>query len=195
MAGRKSKLTPALQQEIVDNLTLGVTVQKTCALVGITEETFYQYVKRFPEFSEATTRARASADRAAVVAIRTALATTKTNIHETTTFEETRLRWVNQPDGTREQQPYTYRKTTSTVKVVDNPPDWRAGVEYLKRRDRDNWSDKTMVEHDWRKEAQAAGVDDAKLFEEMVNAARQTIAASTGSADGGGVGGGAEAGE
>lgn len=50
-------------------------------------------------------------------------------------------------------------------------------------------------EHDWRKEAQAAGVDDARLFEEMVNAARATIAASAGTAAGGSVDGGEEAGE
>lgn len=52
-----------------------------------------------------------------------------------------------------------------------------------------------VVQHDWRKEAQAAGVDDARLFEEMVNAARQTIAASAGTHVGGGVGGGEETGE
>lgn len=195
MAGRKSKLTPALQQEIVDNLTLGVTIEKTCAIVGISERLFYNWCNANVQFLQATTRARAAADRAAVVAVRTALTTTKTNVHETVTFEETRLRWVNLPDGGREQQPYTYRKTTHNTKVIENPPDWRAGIEYLKRRDRDNWSDKTLVEHDWRKEAQAAGVDDARLFEEMVNAARQTIAASAGTAAGGGVGGGEAEGE
>lgn len=193
MAGRKSKYSAALQQEIVDNLTLGVTVEKTCALVGISQETYFQYVKRLPEFSEAVTRAQASIHRAAVGAVRIHLASTEQLITETNTVEETRLRWVKTKDGGEEQQPYIYRHTIHTTKVIKSPPDWRAGIEYLKRRDRDNWSDKTLIEHDWRKEAAAQGIDPARLFEEMVSAASKLLPARLGSTDERSVDGGEEA--
>lgn len=157
--GRKSKLTPTLQQEIVDNLTLGCTVRDCCELAGLAEGTFYRWCEQKSEFKEAITQAQAKARRAAVMAIRINLAETKSKTAETVIFEETRLRWVaikneaGQVIG-KEQQPYTYRKTTVTNREAQTPPDWRAGVEYLKRRDRDHWSDKTTVQvDDWRSQA------------------------------------------
>ncbi len=64
MAGRKSKLTPELQQEIVDNLTLGCTVRDVCELAGLVESTFYRWCEEKKEFSEAVTQAQAKARRA-----------------------------------------------------------------------------------------------------------------------------------
>lgn len=150
--GRKSKLTPELQQEIVDNLTLGCTVRDVCELAGISQETYFQWVKK-PEFSEAITQAQAKARRAAVVAVRVNLADTRNKVTETVTFEETRLRWRKTKDSAgnvigEEQQPYTYRKTTVMNRETLIPPDWRAGIEYLKRRDNRNWSDKITVTFD-----------------------------------------------
>lgn len=157
MAGRKSKLTPELQQEIVDNLTLGCTVRDVCELAGISEAIFYRWCtykgKEFVEFVEAVTQAQAKARRAAVMAVRINLAETRSKVNETVTLEETRLRWVKVKDKAgnvigEEQQPYTYRKVTQTARETQIPPDWRAGIEYLKRRDNRNWSDKITVTFD-----------------------------------------------
>jgi len=153
MAGRKSKLTPELTQEIVDNLTLGCTVRDCCELAGIGERTFYDWFERNPQFSQAVTQAQAKARRAAVMAVRINLAETRSKVNETVTLEETRLRWVKMKDKQgrvigEEQQPYTYRKVTQTSRETQIPPDWRAGIEYLKRRDNRNWSDKITVTFD-----------------------------------------------
>lgn len=192
--GRKSKLTPTLQQEIVDNLTLGCTVRDCCELAGINTDTFYDWMNKKSDFSDAVTQAQAKARRAAVMAIRINLAETKSKTAETVIFEETRLRWVaikneaGQVIG-KEQQPYTYRKTTVTNREAQTPPDWRAGVEYLKRRDNRNWSDKiTITIEDLRQQAindiragvltyDALAAEDKSLADELFAAAGVPIEA------------------
>lgn len=81
---RRTILTPELQKQIVDNLTLGVTVQDTCALVGISLAAYYGWVRRgekpgqtnpvYVQFAQAVTRARVEARRAAIVTVRRAVA-------------------------------------------------------------------------------------------------------------------------
>jgi transposase len=44
--GRPTKLTPNLQDEIVDLLKAGNYIETTCAVVGINKTTFYQWLKR-----------------------------------------------------------------------------------------------------------------------------------------------------
>lgn len=88
-------------------------------------------------------------------------------------------------------------KGLEPMATVGNPGAVNSYIKCMERRAKLLGLDaptKVQVD-DWRKEAQAAGVDDARLFEEMVNAARQTIAASAGTHVGGGVGGGEETGE
>jgi hypothetical protein len=43
-AGRKTKLTPELQKQLVEILQVGSTVRDACALVGITESIFYLWM-------------------------------------------------------------------------------------------------------------------------------------------------------
>lgn len=152
--GRKSKLTDELQTEIANHLMIGCTVRDACELASIGERTFYEWMQANPQFSQAVTQAQARARRSAVRAITSALMPSTSHIKETTTIEETRLRTVKLADGTTEQQPYTYRRTTTTFRDIENPADWRAGIEYLKRRDRNDWSDKTTIQvDDWRSQA------------------------------------------
>lgn len=76
-------LTPALQDEIVQNLTLGMTISDTCAQVGITHATYDNWCNRgrraakndamYVSFFEAVTRARVQARRSAVATIRRAM--------------------------------------------------------------------------------------------------------------------------
>ena len=54
---RKTKLTPELQSQICAYISSGSSNEDTCKLAGIGETTFYDWIGRFPEFSEAIKRA------------------------------------------------------------------------------------------------------------------------------------------
>lgn len=76
----KPLLTPEMQTEIVNLLTVGVTIEDTCASVGISVQTFNNWRNRgdrarkgdemYVEFFEAITRARVASRKAAVAVIR-----------------------------------------------------------------------------------------------------------------------------
>lgn len=50
--GRPSKLTAEVKQKMKELLELGMNYKDVCQSIGITEETFSQWRKKFPEFSE-----------------------------------------------------------------------------------------------------------------------------------------------
>ncbi len=66
-AGRKSKYTPELVQNIIKVISLGLCNKSACEYVDISEETFYQWIKEYPEFGESIKRAR-TANKAALLA-------------------------------------------------------------------------------------------------------------------------------
>lgn len=61
MAGRKSKFTPETVDKLTQAIRLGATYQLACNYAGITYETFNQWRKSKPEFSEAITQAEGDA--------------------------------------------------------------------------------------------------------------------------------------
>lgn len=68
--GRKSKLTPELQEKICKYIENGYTVEQACALSGISESTYYDWKKRgkkaksgkFSDFLEAVKKAEKIAE-------------------------------------------------------------------------------------------------------------------------------------
>lgn len=70
MAGRKPKLTPELQRQLVGAISKGYYIQTACQLVGIGESTFYRWLEQgekaksgpYREFWEALKRAEAYAE-------------------------------------------------------------------------------------------------------------------------------------
>lgn len=155
---RKSKRNDKLESKIAEYLSGGSTIKDACAAVGIGEATYYEWVNKFPEFSEIATRAQAVARQRAIEAIRLALNVTEQKTETTELIKETRLRTVKRTleNGSVvvEQVPYTHERMIAKTSTTKIPPDWRAGVEYLKRRDKEHWSDKTTVEvEDWRSKA------------------------------------------
>lgn len=55
--GRKSKL-PDYGNAVLEYLRVGHTDKDACTLAGVNPDTFYSWLKEFPEFSEAVKKAR-----------------------------------------------------------------------------------------------------------------------------------------
>lgn len=185
--GRPTKLDAKLQRQIVKALKTGATIADVCRHVGIHRDTFYEWLKRgeageapYSDFSDAVTRAQEAAKMAAIGTLRTAMSPWTQTEKTVETFTETRFR--------RNGEPYEYKrmKTVETKRRMQG--DWRAAVEYLKRRYKDEWGDRLEV--DWRRELEQAGLDpDAQLdeltrqFEEHLR--RGASAVDAGSAEAG----------
>ncbi len=88
--------------------------------------------QEYADFVEATTRAQADGLIRAAVAFRQGMNPSESVATATETFEETRL--------DKKGKPYTYRKTVTKRTVTQTPGDWRAAMEYLARRDPENWA-------------------------------------------------------
>lgn len=61
MAGRKTKRTPETVEKLTQAIRLGATYSLACKYAGISEQTFYEWLKEFPEFSDAITQAEGAA--------------------------------------------------------------------------------------------------------------------------------------
>lgn len=177
MAGRKSKYTPERVKQITDALSAGATHEDAYTVAGIGHDTFYRWINTKPEFSEAVTYAESRAHLAAVYAIRYAIQGHDESNTTTETHTETRLR--RGKEG--EQVPYEHTRTVRKDFRAAVAPDWRAAIDYLKRRDPEHWSDKInitlegdltaeFVNRIVRQLADMGVQSPAQAFEEYVNA-------------------------
>lgn len=177
MSGRPTKLNPQLQGKIVKLLKTGATVADTCQHIGIHRDTFYDWLKRgeagepeYSAFSDAVTRAFAAAKVTAIGALRNAMTPYTQKARTVETMTETKL--------TRKGEPYEYTKRHESETVTTFAGDWRAAVEYLKRRFPDEWSEKRILELGLTPEllkqlevvAEQADIPASVLFENMLNA-------------------------
>lgn len=159
---------PDLGPRINALLARGVTVADACESVGITEQSYYGWMARgraeakerdreaekssslskksrarrereqpFFEFFEASTRAIAEARIRAVETIRSALEPYEEESTSVEQFTETRL--------DKAGRPYTYTRKRVRKTTTKRPGDWRAALEYLKRRDPENWTEQTNI--------------------------------------------------
>lgn len=155
---RRSKLTPETIRTLEQLLSDGNTDKDACAAAGIHPATFYDWLKqgeqatrgKYSEFSDAVTRARATARQRAVAAIRHALV----GFERKETYTERIER-----DGK------VFEKTS--IKTIQEAPDWRAAVEYLKRRDPEHWSEK--INHEQHVTIEHAYESAADEFERLIS--------------------------
>lgn len=170
--GRKLKLTNGendIQITIINALRAGSTVERACEFANIHKSTFYLWLnigkaykegrnhpnmphyiadrEALSDFSDAITRARAQVSIAAARVVRQSF-----DVRTTTTTKqitETRLRQIQREDGTIEQIPYTYNRTE--IITQEHLPQARDAIEFLKRRDSHDWSEKARISiEDWR---------------------------------------------
>jgi hypothetical protein len=57
--GRRSKYTPETVQKIVNALSVGAYQKDACAAAGISEDTFENWQKKYADFSDRVSRAKA----------------------------------------------------------------------------------------------------------------------------------------
>jgi len=167
---RPSKLTEELQSAIVGHLEKGVPDETACEYVGIAKSTFYNWLrwgrgfmaggepggtisvdeqdislprngkKKFMDFLDAVTRARGTARVHAIDTLHEAIGGLETVTEIVESIEETRL--------TKDGKPYTYTRKVNKTITVEQPPDWRAAIEYLERRDPENWGKRQKMDID-----------------------------------------------
>lgn len=185
---RPSKLTMQMLDNLDQLLGMGCTIEVACDAVNINRRTFYNWkmesqrlcelgdanptIPVLPEdvpmlrFLPVITQANARAHVVATMAVRTGLTEQRYSDVTTETFSETRLRKNEQG----EEVPYLYQETTTRTVTRVVPPDWRAGVEFLKRRDPATWNPPTKVEVSFEEQAvkyiQAGEVDFWVMVEE-----------------------------
>ena len=189
---RPTKLNVDTQAKIIQALEAGATVQASCDYVGISTVTYYNWINRgtaeqerrenngvkegtkkweseqiFLDFFNEATRAQAEGLVNASVMFRAGMNPSKVVTDTTVTNTETRLRRIKHADGTEEQVPYEYVKREDRKAVTYNPGDWRAAMEYLARRDPDNWARQKIVQEIQGKDGQPLEllikrIDDAK---------------------------------
>ena len=99
---RPTKYNQGVASRICDGLKRGLTRQACCALGGITDETFSNWLKRNLDFLDLVTQAEAEAERV----------------------------------------------FTESIYNAANEGDWKAGLEWLKRRRRDEYGDNVAIRAD-----------------------------------------------
>jgi hypothetical protein len=169
MAGRKSKYTPETVDKIKSTLAAGATIKDTCAYAGITEKTFFEWMSSpsKSEFRELVSYAQGQARVAATLAIKSAIKGVEQVANTNDTYTETR---VNKVTG----ELYEFRKTKQSRTVTQLAPDWRAAIEYLKRRDPEHWSDRVDININVElvtktvKALEEAGIDPAQVFNDII---------------------------
>lgn len=198
-AGRSSFwITPDRLAALEKLLEGGATDRDMCERLGLSQSSFYTYCqtgramkgleampKTAPsnpvsralclELLETVTRARATARLKAINAIMNAIEGAKAGERTTVTYSETILDRQGYPVIDPEtKQPMMYTKQTITEKVIQHPPDWRAGIEYLARRDKTEWSERFQIQNvDFETEVingiKAGELDYIYLLEEFKN--------------------------
>lgn len=139
---RRTKLTPEIIRTLDELLSIGNTDKVACAAAGISTSSFYSWLKQgedalrgqYVDFLDMVTRARAKALETAVAAVHSGMVGGKTVEEYTELITETRTG----KDG----KPYKFETQKTTRRVISHAPDYKAGIEYLKRRDPEHWSEK-----------------------------------------------------
>lgn len=165
------RLTESLLINLEQRLSIGCTIEVACGSVGITRQTFYNWKRASAEwcalgdanprlpvpieivpiltFLTRITRAQANAAAVATAAVYSGLIEHRTVEMEPYTHYETRF--YEGKDGKQVQ--YVHQETRLRPVEHIRPPDWRAGIEFLRRRHPDDWNPPSKVEVSFEQKA------------------------------------------
>lgn len=201
---RPTKLNPDTAQTIIDHIAGCATYKAAAEAAGISYDTFNNWMRRgredrawcdahpnacvlmeelaFVQFFDAVTRAQARALTGASRSVHEGFmgAVAREFVREVIT-EPVRDKAGNLVLEAN-NEPKMFTRTIEREVVKQKEPDWRAGIEFLKRRDPENWSDKliieAMIKHvpapalqllpELAQKAEAAGLDLERVFSEMI---------------------------
>lgn len=126
------KYSKELIDKICKHLKQGATITTTCEAVGISRETFYDWMKKKPDVSDTIKKAMSIPDKK----VENALFKSATMGHR---YIEKEFKAV----AVGEKIKMIPVKTVT--KII--PPNVTAQIFYLKNRQPDEWSDKQDIEH------------------------------------------------
>jgi len=137
----RTKYTEKLADEICQLLSTGALIEDVSLKLGFSRNTFTNWCNKYPDFGAKVNKAMADAKIGANVVIRRAMAPYDETTVTTKTRTETKLK--RNKDGS--QEPYNWVSTTQLNTVTHHQGDWRAALEFLKRRDPEHWADRLIV--------------------------------------------------
>lgn len=117
--GRKTKRTPEVMERVRLALEGGNTRRATCFHAGISEDTFADWMRKYPDFSDLVTEAEASCEFAMVDIVRRAAQEREVVV----------TKRVEYPDGGVLVETKTHTEIDAKI-----------ALEWLARRRRDEWS-------------------------------------------------------
>lgn len=151
--GRPTKFDAEKGKLITERLRVGGTRKDAAESVGVWYNTFLGWMKRgekattgeFREFWEAATQAEAECVLRNVAILEKAANGYDAGEITRTTKTVFRTKRTKYPDGTVVVEPVPFQETTEQV-VSRREFDWRAALEFLKRRRPSDWSEKFVQE-------------------------------------------------
>jgi hypothetical protein len=138
--GRPTKYSSERTRAICKALKEGCTRLAAAESVGVSYETLRAWMTNFLDFSVAVTRAEAECEVQYAAIVK--MAATGVDQVSTTTTTRTvfKTRTITNPDGTVIEEPVALSEVT-TARTETREFDWRAALEWLKRRRRAEWGD------------------------------------------------------
>lgn len=147
-----NKFTPEAKKKILDALRVGNTRRASAGAAGISKSLFYEWIQKgekaksgeFLDFLDAVTRAEAECEVQNVAILKKAASgwDTKATRTKTKSYQEIYLKDDGTPVLGEDGKPLRKIVTeTETVTTEGREFDWRASLEWLKRRKRADWGD------------------------------------------------------
>jgi transcriptional regulator with XRE-family HTH domain len=143
-AGRPTKFSDVTAGAIIDRLRAGCTRRAAAESVGVDESTLSKWISGKSSFSSDVARAESEAEAKYALILQKAASGWDAGSTTRTTKTVFKTRTVKHPDGRVVEEPVALQEVTESVKT-ERQFDWRAALEWLKRRRAAEWGDSSTV--------------------------------------------------
>lgn len=130
-----AKYNAEIVKAICDELRNGEHIERVCVKVGINKTTFFDWVKKKPNFSDAIEKAKAEFNKTIVSKLEKSL----WEVAMGYSYEETKTEYTSDKDG----NPIISKQTTTTKKVA---PNVAALIFALTNRAPEEWKNRQTTE-------------------------------------------------